>query len=171
MARVLGLTTPILPDIVVGGLTKEVVMKTGYDPKGIGEKSEAQVLAAFLRSDKVVLLPYGDNQRYDLVVDEDGQFIRVQCKTGRLTDGAVEFSTCSNNWNTKKKRGYEGQADLFAVYVSESDEVYILPVHGLPKTECRFRIEPTKNGQKARTRNASDYRFSRDRSLRSYMGL
>lgn len=145
-------------------------MKTGYDPKGVGEKSEAQVLAAFLRSDKVVLLPYGDNQRYDLVVEEDGQFIRIQCKTAFLRDGSFSFCTCSNNWNTKKKRGYEGEIDLFAVYLRERDEVYLLPVHKVPKTECYLRLTPPKNGQVVRTRNASDYKFIKDRSLRSYMG-
>jgi PD-(D/E)XK endonuclease len=35
------------------------------NPKMIGEISEAQVLAAFLQAGEVVLLPSGDNQRYD----------------------------------------------------------------------------------------------------------
>jgi hypothetical protein len=30
-----------------------------------------------------VLLPFGVNQRYDLVLDLDGRFVRAQCKTGR----------------------------------------------------------------------------------------
>ena len=33
-------------------------------PKVVGEKSEGMVLAALLRAGKVVLQPFGDNQRY-----------------------------------------------------------------------------------------------------------
>jgi len=147
---------------------KEVAMSESYNPKAVGEKSEAQVIAALLRADKVVLLPFGDNQRYDLVVHEDGCFIRVQCKTGRLKDGAISFKTCSVNWNTKKSRSYEGEVDLFAVYVRETDGVYLVPVDGMPKVECRLRLDPPRNGQKERIRNAVDFRFSMDRSIGSY---
>ena len=59
--------------------------------KDVGERSEAQVLAALLKLGKVVLMPYGDNQRYDFVVEDGGEFIRVQCKTGKLKDGRVNF--------------------------------------------------------------------------------
>lgn len=65
------------------------------DPEAIGERSESQVVAAFLRRGRVVLRPFGDNERYDLVLDDDGVFTRVQCKTGRLKDGVIEFDTCS----------------------------------------------------------------------------
>lgn len=37
--------------------------------KSIGERSEAMALAHFLQLGWVVLLPFGDNQRYDLVID------------------------------------------------------------------------------------------------------
>jgi len=135
-----------------------------YNPKRIGEKSEAQVLARFLVADKVVLQPFGDNQRYDLVVDEDGDFIRVQCKTGALQDGSFLFPTCSTNWNTGKQRGYAGQADVFAVYVRELDQVYIFKVEGLPKKCCTVRLTP---GQQ-RTRRAENHLFDPAKPLRGY---
>jgi hypothetical protein len=53
------------------------------NPKAVGEKTEAIILAELIRNDLVVLLPFGDNQRYDFVVDNHGEFIRIQCKTGR----------------------------------------------------------------------------------------
>jgi hypothetical protein len=38
--------------------------------KEVGERSEAQIIAKLLRDGKnVVLLPFGDNQRYDLVLE------------------------------------------------------------------------------------------------------
>jgi PD-(D/E)XK endonuclease len=42
-----------------------------------------------------VLLPFGVNQRYDLVLDLDGHLVKAQCKTGRLRKGVVSFSTRS----------------------------------------------------------------------------
>ena len=40
-----------------------------------------------------ILVPFGENTRYDLVIDDGRQMRRVQCKTGRLRDGAVVFAT------------------------------------------------------------------------------
>ena len=51
--------------------------------KAIGEISEAMILAEFLKAGIPVLMPFGDNQRYDMVVEAGGQFLNVQCKTAR----------------------------------------------------------------------------------------
>jgi hypothetical protein len=40
-------------------------------------------MAALLRRGKKVLMPFSDNCRYDIVVEENGSFTRIQCKTGR----------------------------------------------------------------------------------------
>lgn len=53
--------------------------------KSVGEITEGIVLAKMLRLGYVALIPFGNNQRYDLVVDKgDGAFIRGQCKTGEI---------------------------------------------------------------------------------------
>ena len=128
-------------------------------PKTIGERSEGMVLAALLRAGKVVLQPFGDNQRYDLVVDEDGRFIRVQCKTARWTGpGALTFDTCSSQSHRGKgKQDYRGQADVFGVYAPDLDEVYIVPVDDVGVTAATLRTENPKNGQTKKVRFASDY--------------
>ena len=143
-------------------------MKENYNPKGIGEKSEAQILAALLKADKVVLLPFGDNQRYDMVVHEAGEFFRIQCKTARKRDGYIEFATCSTNWNSGKSFTYEGEIDFFAAYVREDDKVYFIPISETSKRSCRLRLEPAKNNQKKRTRDACDYLFTIDKDLKKY---
>lgn len=103
--------------------------------KDIGENSEAQVLAALLKKGKTVLKPFGDNQRYDLVIDENGEFIRIQCKTGRYILGCIVFDTCSSAYHRGgKKKHYRGDADLFGVYCSKTDKVYIIPVEDVAKT-------------------------------------
>ncbi len=55
----------------------------------IGEISRTQIIAALTLQGKSVLAPLGDFQRYDLVIDEEGKFLRVQCKTGQLKNGVV----------------------------------------------------------------------------------
>ena len=137
-----------------------------YNPKGIGENSEAAVLAALLRAGKIVLKPFGDNQRYDLVTDEgDGKFCRIQCKTGRLKhDGAVLlFDTCSSYVHRGRgKRDYKGDADVFAVYSPELDKVYLVPVAETGSRGCHLRVIPSKSGQFKKTRVAAKYElFSR----------
>lgn len=141
-----------------------------YNPKGIGQKSEAQILALFLKNNMKVLLPFGDNERYDLVVEEKGDFIRVQCKTGRFTDAnTFLFKPCSTNWNTKKSKTYTGDIDIFAVYVRELDSVYVFSIKGIPNTSsCQIRLTKTKSGRIKGVRLAENYLFQPGKSLRDY---
>lgn len=133
--------------------------REGYNPKKVGEKSEGQILALMLRMGKVVLMPFGDNQRYDFVTEEAGKFTRIQCKTGRLKDGAIEFDTCSSSYHRKggKKRSYEGEADVFGVYCPASKKCYLILVKDVPKTCGKLRIDPPKNNQVKCIRWAKDY--------------
>jgi hypothetical protein len=136
-------------------------MQARQTPKSIGENSEAQVLARFLRHGEVVLLPFGDNQRYDMVLDRQGVFVRIQVKTGRLRGGAVRFSTASSGSTTdhRTRVGYQGTADLFAIYCPELDKVYLVPVAECGGCEHTLRIDPARNGQVRGTRLAADYEF------------
>jgi len=48
----------------------------------------------FLKAGFPILLPFGDNRRYDMVVDVSGSFLRVQCKTASVhRGGAIIRST------------------------------------------------------------------------------
>jgi PD-(D/E)XK endonuclease len=42
-----------------------------------------------------VLVPFGENLRYDLAIDNGSRLARVQCKTGRLRAGAIRSNVCS----------------------------------------------------------------------------
>ncbi len=126
--------------------------------KQVGEVSEAQVLGALLLSGEIVLQPFGDNQRYDLVVDRDGEFVRIQCKTGRLADGVVSFAACSSSVHRGgTKRDYRTDADFFGVYCPETKMCYLVPVGEVGRTEGTLRIDPPKNHQQRKVRWAKDY--------------
>lgn len=132
--------------------------KTGnYNPKAIGERSEGQILARLLSLGKTVLMPFGDNQRYDFVID-DGKFVRVQCKTGKLKNGAMCFPTSSSAYHRGGKRtDYRGQIDFFGVYCQETGECYWVPVDAAPLTECSLRVEEPRSNQKNKVMWAKDF--------------
>jgi hypothetical protein len=124
------------------------------------------VIARLVQAGKVVLIPFGENQRYDLVIDEGDRFVRVQCKTGRIRAGAVYFSTCSSTYHHPANQGtkqynhsYEDQADLFGVYCPATDRVYLVPVNAVGARAASLRIEPARNSQVSGVRWARDFEF------------
>lgn len=126
--------------------------------KSIGEVSEAVVMAEFLKAGFPVLVPFGDSQRYDLVVEADGRFLRVQCKTAspcRRDDlSCIRFMARSR---TPPAMSYRDQADLFAAYAPSTRQVYVLAVNEVPETDVWLRLMPTKNNQRLRVRLAKDH--------------
>ena len=101
------------------------------DTKLIGDISAAMVLAALLKSGKSVLLPFGERHPYDLVVETDGVFTKVQCKTGRLKGDSIRFALCSvvRNAQTKKwhRKSYGDRVDVYGVYSPELEKCYLVP--------------------------------------------
>lgn len=136
-------------------------------PKTTGDRTEAHVLAALVETYATVLVPWGEQQRYDFVVeDHAGEFLRIQAKTGRLRDGAVRFNTCSSTAHHRRGGGgsgtsldYRGAADCFAVHCAATGAVYLVPVHEVGTREASLRVEPARNGQRAGIRFAADYQL------------
>jgi len=137
--------------------------------KAVGERAEGQVLAALLKIGKVVLLPFGDNQRYDLVVEEEGHFIRIQCKSGRLRKGVVRFNACSTSAQAGGRRSYKGEADLFGVYCPDTDKVYLVPIAEVDGHDVSLRQEPPRSNQKKGIRLASEYELKLEARLRALL--
>jgi hypothetical protein len=139
------------------------LVKPFRNHKAIGEMSEAYIIAKLIEVGYNVLVPYGDSIRYDLVIeDEDGNFWRVQCKTGWLdkTRSVIKFATASSyNYTMKNKvwKHYRGQCDYFAVYCSETRGVYLLSVEEVGLTQAMLRLVPTANNQEQGVRWAKDY--------------
>ena len=87
--------------------------KVHIAPLAKGSVAETHTVAALARCGYFPLLPAIAGGRYDLVFeDAEGNFWRVQVKTGRYKGGSIEFHTKSNS----VKGSYRGQADYFAVY-------------------------------------------------------
>ncbi len=134
--------------------------------KTIGELSEAIIIAKLIEVGYGVLTPFGDNRRYDLVIeDADANYYRIQCKTARLMNGraCINFATASTYYHTKAgksgfgRRDYRGEIDYFAVYSPDTRKVYLLPVDHVGTTSAKLRIAPTENNQEKHVRWAKDY--------------
>lgn len=114
-----------------------------------GDIAVGTALARFLKKGWVVLSPFGDNQRYDLVIDRGLGFERIQVKAGYIDNGYIVFNTCSVDRGTFKRQDYNGQIEFFAVCPNENDNVYLVPPAVMPKTEGRLRIASiTPQGRK-----------------------
>lgn len=122
-----------------------------------GDTAEAKVLAALVANGEKVLLPFGENHRYDLVLDRDGTFYRVQVKSGRLRDGCLVFNTYSTHHHRGgTAKGYVGEVDTFGVYCPDTGECYLFPIEVLPERRASFRVEDPKSVYKT-MKFAKDY--------------
>lgn len=127
--------------------------------KAIGNISEAMVLAALVRTGKNVLIPWGDNLRYDMAYDDGGKLIRIQCKTAQdLGNGSITFPTASSSVHRGgRRKNYRGQIEFFGVYSPLTREVYLVPVDDVGISHATLRIELSVNNQIRKVRWAKDY--------------
>lgn len=117
-----------------------------------GDATEAAIIAELKRRGMVVLTPFGDNQRYDLVIDEGGEFRRVQIKTAReVEDGKVVFDTAGNHSNTKGttiKPYDESMIDEFMAYNPKRETIYRVPIQKAPNFTMTIRHKAKQNQPK-----------------------
>ena len=124
------------------------------DTTKIGNVTVAKVLLALVEKDKQVLLPFGEGGRYDLLIDE-GKFLRVQCKTGRLRKGKIIFNNYSQTAAGWRK--YKQDVDAYGVFCPQNGKTYLVPVKDCATGQTTLRIEPAKNGNRKRIRFAEKY--------------
>lgn len=128
--------------------------------KQIGDITETKILSDLIEKGYYVSIPYGDNYRYDFIVDrDDGKLLRVQCKTGRYRDGVIKFSCCSSSNHRKngKRKSYTGDVDWFAIYCPETKCCYYIKVKNCPTRNCSLRIKDFSTIRKYKTRWAENF--------------
>jgi hypothetical protein len=135
-------------------------------PKDKGDRSTLAVMLALRELGYGVLVPFGENTRYDLVIDDGTTLAKVQCKSGRLRSGAVRWSVCSNYFHHPnprfRSRSYHGEIDYFGVYCPDTAGVYLIPIDDLTiENVGALRVDPPRNNQKKRIRHASKYEIGR----------
>jgi hypothetical protein len=97
-----------------------------------GDITEFAVQLAFMKLGFSVLVPVGDKNRYDLVIETSEGFKKIQCKTAfphKECPGVFRFNTCSVSAYSPqnyKVTNYVGQADYFAIYLPHCDTVVLM---------------------------------------------
>jgi hypothetical protein len=128
--------------------------------KDKGDLAEAAILKDLL-PDHTVADPFGDNARYDFLVDTGSLICRLQVKHARDKGGTLAINTCScptlRNGD-REFREYDGEADILAGYSPELDVCFYVSVSEVGKREFRVRYEETSNGQKAGINWLEDYK-------------
>jgi len=132
--------------------------KPKRDTKRVGDISEARVLAALVEAGYLVSRPFGENQRYDLIIDDGRRLYRVQVKTGRLRGAVIAYSCSSSHAHRNgKQRPYFGEIDYLAVYCPQTKKVYLLPEQEFVATMAHLRLSPTRNNMTKGIRWASRF--------------
>ncbi|MFH0739120.1 MAG: group I intron-associated PD-(D/E)XK endonuclease [Candidatus Omnitrophota bacterium] len=113
-----------------------------------GDIAEAFVTYLLKQNGFNVLIPWGEDNRYDLVSEKNGIFKRIQVKYATSKDGTVEVRARScNNYNIIH---YSPEnIDIIAVYSPTQNKVYFVPLKSIKnRSVCKLRLVPTKNKQK-----------------------
>ena len=129
--------------------------------KEIGLIGEQVLIAEFTKIRIPVLLPIGDNSPYDMVIDYNGRFLKVQAKTTEsVQNGKMVFCTNVTNPFKKTSRKYTAsEIDIFGLYCIENGYIGLLPVKECTAKETVIRLDKPKNNQSSKIKMACDYRF------------
>jgi len=123
-----------------------------------GDLGELKVAADLLSKGYQVAIPFGEDSKYDLIVDRQGNLERVQVKCTK-SDGQKIIVPCrsSNNWNVIKYT--ERMFEWLAIYDITTDSCYYIPSKIMKngRSAINLRIIPAANGQKKGIHYASDY--------------
>jgi hypothetical protein len=129
------------------------------DAKTKGEVTEAIVLSELVKRDVPVLTPFGENHRYDFVVELADSFHRLQCKTARREGDRLRFqvnSTSPSNTG-QTKSDYKGDVDYFVTHSRAVEETYLVPIDVVGTSSKTLRLEPPENNQSKGIDMAADY--------------
>lgn len=128
---------------------------------------ELEVAKRLIELGYIVSFPYGNNARYDLLLDcGEQQYFRIQCKSACLQDNnsyvvktANEQFTC----NTRNTKVYTTeQIDFIASIID--DQLLLFPANLITGKEKRFRLKknPPANNSCVSTVNwVEDYSFEK----------
>ena len=122
-----------------------------------GDIAEAFVTYLLKQKGFNVLIPWGEDNKYDIVAEKNGVFKRIQVKYVTPKNGILEVAIrSSNNYNTLYYSSRD--VDIIVAYSPQQNKAYFIPLN---KTQSRkvykLRLTPTKNKQKKYISMASKY--------------
>ena len=129
--------------------------------KRIGNIGEAKVLSKFVELGIPVYIPFGDNERIDLIAEFNGVLNRIQVKTSNsINEDNIRFDIVSSTMhrNNGIKHFYnKNEIDYIACYSILKNEIYLIDINEANTQAIIFRYNTPKNNQVLNIRYASDY--------------
>ena len=129
--------------------------------KRIGNIGEAKVLSKFVELGIPVFIPFGDNEKADLIAEFNGKLNKIQVKTSiKAEDGKIIFDLTSSTIHRKngEKHIYtENEIDYFACYNITRDKIFLVNIEEAPTTNLTIRYEKPKNNQTQGIKFEEDY--------------
>lgn len=123
-------------------------MEREINPSQIGLITEMQCQLFLVENGYNVLIPIGNHQKYDLVIEKEGKFTKIQVKHASKQDEGRSFLVktrydvrdVSKNQRVKHEKYTENDCDYFMT--EYNGEFYIFPVFGT--TETKFWLKKPK---------------------------
>jgi hypothetical protein len=114
--------------------------------KNRGDETESKVIHEMVVNGHSVSVPFGDNDKYDLIVDNGRELYRIQCKTAwENKQDTIRFNTHSQTTDGGEyhEETYAGRIDAFVVRYPETEQLYWIDVTDATtqKMELRFEAE------------------------------
>ena len=132
------------------------------DTRVKGELTELKCQLFCLEKGYVISKPILDNARYDMVVDYNGKFYRIQIKTSRWMSEEHEgfvFNCKSQHSVAGGNKIMKYSPDEIDFFMTEFENEYYLIPCDKARSEMKLRFKPTKNNQDNRAFFAKDYKF------------
>ena len=110
--------------------------------KDVGDETEATIILELISHGFSVSLPFGDNDKYDIVVDDAGSLYRVQCKTAwRTNPETIRFNTHSQTTKDGEyhESSYDGEIDAFVVRCPDTETLYWVDIERAARRKMTLR--------------------------------
>jgi len=128
--------------------------------KKIGNLTELQCATRLYELGASISIPFGNSEKYDLLMDYNDKIYKIQCKHAtEYDDGAyIKFKATwlgHNNTGYSRHQYQANEVDYFATFYN--GECYLIPQNEC-SNEKSLRIKPTKNNQKKGVSFLEDYK-------------
>ena len=108
------------------------------------DETEARAIQQLISSGYSVSIPFGDNDNYDLVVDDGNSLYRIQCKTGWSNkEDTMRFNTHSQTTRQGEyhERTYHGEIDAFLVRYPNNEKFYWVDIEEATSQKMELRFD------------------------------
>lgn len=132
------------------------------ETKRLGNIGEALTQAEFVMRGIPLYLPFGENEKSDMIIDLNGELKRVQCKTSEhFVDNKIEWKICSRTTSGCHKYTKK-EVDYFALYNLESKIHILIPIEDIKgRTSLKVSVPYKKSKNQNDPINWENYTFDK----------